>query len=62
MIRDCEHLFYCKCIKEIGVCPKNGFPLSPSQLVEPIKLIINMLKDFRIKCEFKSDGCQQVLS
>jgi hypothetical protein len=57
MIRDCKHLFCCKCIheyiKEIGVCPKDGFPLSPSQLVEPIKLVKNMLRVCVIVIHFK---------
>jgi hypothetical protein len=65
MITDCQHLYCAKCIlnciKQTGVCPKDNFPISLGQLIEPIKLVQNMLEDFKIKFDFESDGCQQVL-
>ena len=64
VIKKCQHFFCAKCIRNqmkiSAVCPKDHNLLSFSQLIEPQKLILNLLNDLKIKCEFI--GCEEVLA
>ena len=64
VVKECQH-FYCNnCVKKLmktsPICPKDKSLLSYSQLIEPQNLIINLLNDLKIKCDFGYNGCEEV--
>lgn len=58
---DCEHLFCLDCIQEwlkhSLVCPLDRRSLLPSQLQSPPKIILKLLNNLKIKCNFYDNGC-----
>lgn len=57
----CEHLFCFDCIqqwlKANLICPLDSKPLLPSQLQPPPKIILKLLNNLKIKCNFYDYGC-----
>jgi hypothetical protein len=66
MTSDCQHLFCQKCIrdclKQQAICPLDRTKISLSRLEEPVRIIKNLLKQLKIKCDFESEGCKQVIN
>jgi hypothetical protein len=72
MVSHCEHLYCSQCIRECvkvrGVCPQDRSRITINQLVEPPRIVNNLLNKLRIKCRTGSgsgggggQGCQEVL-
>ena len=65
MVANCQHLFCSKCIRDCikvhGICPQDRSPVSINKLVEPIRLVRNLINKLKIRCKSNSDGCDRVL-
>ena len=66
MISSCQHLYCSKCIRDCikvhGVCPQDRSPVSIVKLVEPIRLVKNLINKLKIRCKTSSGGCDSVLT
>jgi hypothetical protein len=66
MIIECQHLYCAKCVrvlaaKENDNCyPLDGYSISMSQLIQPIRLVKTLLNELKTRCDF--EGYQQTVS
>lgn len=65
-IRQCEHCFCSSCIhewlKHQAVCPVDRNPVSPlDDLIQPPRILRNLLARLKISCENKEFGCTVVV-
>ncbi|CAG2109333.1 unnamed protein product, partial [Medioppia subpectinata] len=62
----CLQMFCHNCIdtwlESSDTCPYDRHPLSSAQLCRTPRIVMNMLLDLKIDCEFKDNGCDSVVT
>jgi hypothetical protein len=53
----CNHTFCRKCVSNGTLCPKDGLPVSSDDPKDAPDLIIQMLGDLEVVCDFAGNGC-----
>ena len=66
MVTHCCRQTYCsdcinKWIEAFNTCPNDRQPLNRNGLSQPSNALINLFNKLKIKCDFHSNGCQQIL-
>ncbi len=60
-VSNCEHLFCKECItewlKENPICPIDHKRINQRYLRKPPRVVIGLLDELQVKCEFESFGC-----